>query len=281
MSIRTRSVRRRAAIPALMVAVTVAVAACNPVFGETSGPVQHATLTSTAGFQYSYSGDEITVTASQELAFDDNNVREVFWTTESPYYADQQTCLTWDTLAIGQPGGLLQPGLAMRIAPTGPDGQSIKAITVTQNIWYLGIWKFNVHTWDSSSDPAHPFTQISSFDLSPIVGYFTDITEDGWYSSLIDAPWHLCARTEGDQFSFKVWTDQDATEPGWDDPDHVFTTTLPAGWDHAGYSGGYIGHLRENQTATFSGFTTTPLCLTPDMIDTPHCRALLDTEPQG
>lgn len=264
--------RRTTAMAALILTTVLVAAACNPVFGEPSGPVRHATLTSTQGYQYAYSGDETTVTAKHASYFTDGNVRELFWDQSTPFYDDQQTCLTWDDLAFTQEGQLLQPGLAMRIAPWG---SGVRAVTVTENIWYAGVWLFNVHIWDTAADPAHPYTQLATFDAFDIV------TEPGFDDDgnpipmLIDAPWHVCARTQGSQFTVKVWTHKEA-EPAWDDPTHAFTTTLPKGWDHAGYSGGYIGHLRDGQTATFSDFTTGPLCMAPDMVDTPDCQAKLE-----
>ncbi len=277
MRVHRRRPPRRHSIGLLTLAVVLTATACNPIFGETNGPVQRAVMTTGSGLTYDYSGDRTTVTAVTPGAFPDGNVREIFWHTEDPFYANQQTCLTWETLATSQPGGLLQPGIATRIAPT-PDGTGVRAITVTQNIWYAGVWIVNVHTWDSTR-PGNPYSKIVSFDLSALVGRIWYDDQGVLHWDLKEGPWRVCTRTWGDQFSFKIWT-LDEPEPAWDDTDHVFSTTLPEGWTYPGYAGGYIGHLREGQTATFGDFTTTPTCLAPDMIDTPACQALLSELPE-
>ena len=247
-------------------------AACNPVFGSSDGPVRRATLYSDSGRTNTYTGDDTAVVAIGP-APEDSSVREVFWRTDTPYYDDQQSCITWNATAASELDPelnvLMQPGLAMRIAPTGAEGDEFKAVTVTENVWMYGVWLFNVHVWDTTASGS-PFSVVETFDLSSIVGVWGNV--DGEFVSLmVPPPWHVCGRTLGDQFQFKVWTGTDP-EPAWNDPTHVFTTTLPAGWDHPGYSGGYIGHLHDGQTGQFSGFTSGPLCLAPDMIDTTHCQ---------
>lgn len=256
-----RHVRSRAM--ALLAMVGFVAAACNPVFGTPSGPVRHATLTSSSGGSYTYGGNGTKIAVTQKVPVDDDSIREVFWYPDTPYRSNQQACITWDTLAFGQPGGLVQPGLAMRISPTGPDNKSIRAVTVTENIWAAGVWILNVHTWDSSVE-ANPFTKVAGFDISGIVTTQT---------RLVGAPWYVCARTEANRFTVKVWTARDP-EPSWQDPTHVFTTTLPPGWNQSGYSGGYIGHLRKGQSAVLSGLSSTPLCEVPEMAGTPTCRPI-------
>lgn len=265
-------------IVGVVILTALTAAACNPVFGTVSGPVRHATLTSPSGETYAYQGEDGIITATVDPQSTDGNIREVFWNTADPYGADQQTCTTWGTTALSayfddpqkRP---LQPGLAMRIAPT-TDGSGVRAITVTENVWYGAVWIFNVHVWDSTSD--QPFTQLAGFDLRDIVGWMYVQSDGTQHSTVKPPPWHVCARTQADQFSFKVWT-QDTPEPAWTDPTHVFTVTLPDGWDYPGYSGNYIGHMHAGQWATFSGFTTGPLCAAPDMADTPYCQSQLST----
>jgi len=269
----SRRASRRGLLGVIMIA-GLAATACTPVFGTAAGPIRHGTLYSDSGNQYSYTVDDSTVTATPPTPADPS-IREAFWRTDTPYYADQQTCITWHTTAGSQGGDPAQPGLAMRIAPTGADGKGIKAITVTENVWYAAIWIFNVHIWDTTNT-ASPFTLVGQFDLSSLVGKLWIDDNGVLQSTIVPPPWYVCARTQGDQFTFKVWTGSNP-EPAWNDPTHVFTTTLPDGWDHPGYSGGYIGHLHQGQSATFSDLATMPLCLAPDMVDTPHCQDLLDT----
>ncbi len=270
---RTLRRHRRFGLLGVIVAVGVATSACNPVFGTAAGPIQHGTLYSDSGSQYRFTGDGQTVTASAPTP-SDPSIREAFWRTDTPYYVDQQSCLTWNDNSLSQGGEPIQPGLAMRIAPSGANGEGVKAITVTENVMFYGVWIFNVHVWDSTNTAA-PFTLVGQFDLSDLTVMWTDDANGEPQASLVPPPWHVCARTQGDQFSFKLWTGTNP-EPAWDDPTRVFTTTLPDGWVYPGYSGGYVGHLHQDQSATFTGFSSVPLCLEPDMIETAHCQALID-----
>ncbi len=270
--------RVRVRVSASLLLIVLVAGACNPIFGDESGPVRHTTLTAPDGSRYAFIGDDDVVTATAPAPFPNGNVREFFWNTDHPYYADQESCVTWNDVSTKENGDITQPGLAMRIAPTGEDGTGIKGITINQNIYAHAYWVMWVNTWYAPpGTPANVAenTGIESFDLNSIVRETVPDGAGGTVRAYIPAPWYVCARTRGLQLTFKFWTHREP-EPGWDDPTHVFETTLPEGWDHAGYSGGYIGHLLENRTATFSGFTTAPLCLVPDMVDTPECRAALN-----
>lgn len=249
--------------------LVLVLAGCNPHFGTTNGPVQHATINTKNGEIYHYSLDGDTLIAAAPGTNEWANVRELFWSEEDPYLADQQSCVTLVYPAGNQGGDTIQSGLAMRIAPSGPDGQGVKAITVHQNIWSAALWIFWVDIWDSTWSP-YPYQGLQSFDVSGVVGKFW-IENGEFNSTLKPGPWHLCARTQGLDLTFKIWTGTDP-EPAWDDPVHVFATVLPSGWDHDGYSGGYIGHVRGGQSARFAGFSTVPLCLLPDKIDTVYCQ---------
>ncbi len=265
--------RQKLGLLGIVVAVGLIASACtSPVFGTAAGPIRHGTLYSDSGNQYTFTADDSTVTAAAPSP-SDPSIREAFWRTETPYYDDQQACITWFTNAASPGGEPVQPGLAMRIAPTGTDGKGIKAVTVTENVWSYGVWIFNVHTWDTTKSGS-PFTLVGQFDLWDLVITSTVDENGDTQLSLVPPPWHVCARTLGNQFTFKLWTGSNP-EPAWDDPTHVFTTTLPDGWDYAGYSGGYIGHLHDGQSASFSAVTTMPLCLAPDMVNTPRCQELL------
>lgn len=233
---------------------------CAPVFGRASGPVRHGAITSASGMEYRYGGNTELIQV-RPGAIRDPNVREVFWYSGKDWYADQQSCLTWHTTAGSKPGGLLQPGVAVRVTTSGSDNTGVKAITVTENIWAYGIWIFNVHLMDSSNR-ANPHIQIDSFDASHIVGSVR-VVDGKMISTMVPPPWHVCLRTVGRSLRFKIWTNATA-EPAWGDPDHVFTTTLPADWTHHGYGGGYIGHLHPGQDAAFSHQRTQRLCGSPN-----------------
>lgn len=210
-----------------------------PEMGVPVASGRAATLTAPAGQSYHFGGDATHTTAHAAPTETNPNIRTLFWGPEAPYVADQQVCLTWDDPAttLGRP--YPQPGLAFRIAPSGPAGTGIRAVTITQNVFGRAIWIAWVNTWDTSKratpDP------VTRFDLYPIVSID---------SNTMRSPWHVCGRVRGDEIDFKVWID--GAEPTWNDPHHVFSTHLPAGWDTPGYAGGYIGHLQPGAVASFS-----------------------------
>ncbi len=263
----------RRIVPGLLCAVVLTLSACNPVFGQSSGPVRHAPITGEPEATYSFEQDGAAIRAMASPTDSVGGTREFFWDTASPYIEDQQACITWENPTGSLGGDQAQPGLAMRIAPTGPDNTGVRGITVNENIWTAAVWYLWVNTWDSTN-VAQPYQGVELFDLSDIVGKFWFDDDGMLHSTLVPGPWHICARALGLDFTFKVWTGDDP-EPPWDDPDHVFTTVLPEGWDHAGYSGGYIGHLVEGQSVHFSGFSAMPLCVIPEMVDTPRCQEQL------
>lgn len=265
---------RRLGIAAMLAVVAVLTSACIPRFGKQSGSLWYGTLTSDSGAHniYTDNGSTVTATASPPA---DSTIREAFWHRDTPFTADQETCVTWNDTAAAAglaDQALPQPGLAMRIAPTGDHNEGIKAITVTENTWYAAAWIFNVHVWNSLN-PGAPFVLVAQFDLSPIVGKAWLDDAGDLHSTLVPPPWHVCAQTHGSQLTFKVWTGTDDPEPAWDDPTNVFSTTLPNGWDYPGFAGGYAGHLHDGQSLTFSDFSSIPLCQAPDMISDASCEA--------
>lgn len=209
-------------------------------------PVAHAPLTTQSWVTYGFATEQNRVTASAPAGLTDSNIREVFWRPDEQPTNDQSACITWDTTADSVEGQPIQPGLALRIASTGPQNQGLRAITLTENIAYAGTWLFNVHIWDTTQP--QPMALLGTFDASGVVGRVSRIggrTDD----SMAQPPWHLCAQALGDLFRFKVWTGNDS-EPDWNDPARVFSVTLPPGWAYVGYTGGYIGHLHPGQSAT-------------------------------
>lgn len=208
--------------------------------------IRHASLTTQNWATYDYAEGIDTVTASMPPGVTDANIREVFWRADVEPAYDEQICVTWEETSESVEGDPIQPGLAMRVASVGADNEGIRAVTLTENVLYAGTWLFNVHVWDSRQ--AVPMVLLKTFDASGVVGRIASV--DGRATnSMAKPPWHLCGRTTGNRFTFKVWT-QDNPEPRWDDPHQVFSVELPAGWDYAGYSGGYIGHLHPGQSAT-------------------------------
>ncbi len=217
--------------------------------------IRHASLTTQNWATYDYRTDTDTVTASMPAGITDTNIREVFWRADTEPATDDQVCATWDQTSASVEGGPIQPGLAMRIASVGAHNEGLRAITLTENVLYAGTWLFNVHVWDTRLPV--PMKLVKTFDVSGVVGRITSV--DGQAADfMVQPPWHLCGRVVGDTFTFKVWT-QDDPEPSWQNPKQVFSVQLPPGWDHPGYSGGYIGHLHPGQSATATAELPTPI----------------------
>ena len=264
----------------------LALASCAPVMGTVDAPIRFAVLTADGGVTFHHSGDQQDVTVSAGVTSPLGSVREAFWPEDpSAWIADQESCMTWDTTALSSTGMSVadptfhdqaaQPGLAMRIAPAA-DGKGVRAITVTENVFYSATWLFNVHVWESTNT-AEPFVPVGQFDLTPVVGDWVQ-SGDVIVDRTAPPPWHLCVWTVGDQFSFMVWTG-DNPQPAWDDPSRTFTVTLPAGWDYPGYAGGYAGHLHAGQSLEFSDSVSGPLCLFGDARNLPVCQSLTSTPP--
>ncbi len=217
--------------------------------------IRHASLTTQNWATYDYQVGTDTVTASMPAGVTDPNIREVFWRADTEPAVDDQTCITWDQTSASVQGGPIQPGLAMRIASVGAHNEGLRAVTLTENVLYAGTWLFNVHVWDTRFPV--PMKLLRTFDVSRVVGRIATI--DGRATNLmVQPPWHLCGRIVGDTFTFKVWT-RDNPEPSWQNPHQVFSVQLPPGWDYAGYSGGYIGHLHPGQSATATAELPTPI----------------------
>lgn len=229
--------------------------AAPPAAGVQRVRIRRAPLTTRDWAGYDYSTGKGTVTASAPDDLADSNVREVFWRADAVPMVDQQSCITWDQTAASVHGEPIQPGLAMRIASVGPHNEGLKAVTLTENVVFAGTWLFNVHVWDTTRPD--PMTLLHTFDVSTVVGRITNV--DGHAANLmVEPPWHLCGRTIGDRFSFKVWTGDDP-EPAWSDPTRVYSVALPPGWDIPGYAGGYIGHLHPGQSATATAELAVPI----------------------
>ncbi len=210
-----------------------------PLIGRAAGSIRVATLTSPSGGAYRFHAGPRSVTASASPETHDVNIREVFWSRRAPFGVDGQVCATWNDPATFVDDPYPQPGLALRIAASGAAG-GLRAVTVTQSVYGGGIWIVWVDGWDTatSRDP----TGIASFNVYGIVGRG---------AHRVASPWHVCARTSGERVEVKIWTGGHA-EPPWDDPDHVFAANLPSQWVYGGYAGGYVGHLKPSQKATFT-----------------------------
>lgn len=236
----------------------LALTSCIPKFGTPAGPLTYQVITTDGADAYGYvaSGDTVTITAP--TTNHSYNLREFYWRPDSVFYADQESCQRWDTEVDASSAAAVaalttqdgwQPGIGLRIAPSA-DGKGIRGISVDQNILYLTWWVLWVDVWDSSQNP--PFHGVQSIDISPVVGSLID----GNY--MAPPPWNVCAQAYGNHVRVKVWLGADP-EPPWTDPTHVFSTTLPQGWDYAGYPGGYVAHLQPGATQQVTTLRTGPL----------------------
>jgi hypothetical protein len=238
-AMKSRGVR---AVVIVMSLVLVA-AACDKVRVQTYGPTNtsstnKAVLTADGPDQYRF----VSVPASTAVGALDNsgggNLRQAFWPADNPVVPDSESCAIWGA----QTGDLVQQGAALRIRQ---DGNRIRAITVTKNIFYKATWIFNFHVWDSAQSPA--FTIIGATDLS------AELVHAGVTTPL---PWHFCARVIDNKVEFKVWPVAEPLEPAWGDPTHGGSATLPAGWTAPGKAGWFIGHLQPHDTAVFTDLST-------------------------
>ncbi|HSX08881.1 MAG TPA: hypothetical protein VLF93_01900 [Candidatus Saccharimonadales bacterium] len=184
------------------------------------------------------------VTISAPSSNTSNNYREVFWPTGAPDMSDSEVCATWNSQSIPMLYNYEQEGLALHITQgisplTGQ--QATRTITVTKNVIYSINWVFNVHTWDSSTNPQQ--TQIGQFDMTNVV------TKNG---TIVQLPWRICAQTVGTNFQFKVWLPNSEPEPSWTDTTHSATIAIPAAYQNPGKTGWYVGHIPPGGNMTYN-----------------------------
>lgn len=117
--------------------------------------------------------------------------------------------------------------------------RNIQAVTLSQNIAFNAHAIFNVHCWDGAS-----FNAIGQVDLGAY------LKPGGTY---VQFPWFVKTRVRGLRFEFAIWKGSDA-ESDYDTAGRSYSVTLPAGWDHAGMSGWYLGHLQANDYLEFDNF---------------------------
>ena len=190
----------------------------------------------TDDYHWSGSADGVVVAAPD--TDEGINLRQVATPDVAPS-RDQSACATWN----GPVEGKAQPGIALRVRQ---DGDRVRAITFTDNIWSAARHRWNVHLADSAAE--RPMDQQA------------DETLVGFASSLADlpsVPWRLCARVRGTTFEAKVWAPADEPEPDWDDPEHGYAVEVPDEWVFDGRPGIYAGHLSPGEETTFSDWATT------------------------
>lgn len=153
------------------------------------------------------------------------NTRVVWWPATTAAAVDQQSCATWSAASVSN----VQQGLALRIR-RDKDGR-FRVITVMKNVVYGAVWQLNVLTWDNHGSPT--MSPRGAVNLEPI------FRPGGVVAAL---PWKVCAKAVGSVVTVKAWRG-DEKEPAWGDSSHGGSVTLPAGWDFAGKTGWYLGHI--------------------------------------
>lgn len=174
------------------------------------------------------SGDVIrTVAASGNV---DSNSRLFIWPQGVARVTDSESCATWTRTGAS----LVQQGAVFRVTR---DGARVRAVTITQNIFFGAYWTFNVHTWDTARTGS-PFRLEGQIDLRR------------WAEGR-PLPWRVCGRVLGNLVQVKVWSPGEG-EPEWDRPAQSGTVVLPDGWYQAGQTGWYAGHLAAGEFAQLS-----------------------------
>ncbi len=166
----------------------------------------------------------------------DGNTRMLIWPKGVDAVVDGESCAVWTGRSAGA-----QQGAALRVTRAG---SRIRAVTVTQNVYYGAGWIFNVHTWDT----AYPDRDGNPFR-------FRGRIEFDWGFASRPFPWHVCARVIGDEVELKSWTTRER-EPAWGDRDHSGRVTLPPGWRQRGQVGWYVGHLEPREHADYAELST-------------------------
>lgn len=222
-----------AVFAALVAVVVSACAAPPPPPAPTGHEVRYITRDGADGYTFAATGDTVTVTAANTNR--GTNSRTVLWSTETPATVDQQVCATFES-------GIwpTQEGVALRAAAGDHPG---RAITVMKNVWAFATQYFNVQLVDLSKPEGRGLMQAPypSANFGTVLGAGP-------------GPWRLCARTVGNQLSFKVWRTADI-EPSWDDPLGTRTVTLTDEWVYPGNTGIYAGHLPAGGAAVFTEVT--------------------------
>jgi hypothetical protein len=176
-------------------------------------------------------GRTATVTAPETNV--GGNTRLYFWPGNAPASVNQVSCVTLED----PQEDFRQPGVILRATV---EGDRIRALMVSKNIWEHVHWTFNVHLVDSAEEAL--LSRVMSVDLAEglVIG-----------ERMAEPPWRLCALAVGHVLAVKVWPLSEP-EPAWTDPRFAGSTLLPDDWVTSGHAGWYVGHLRPGQTATVS-----------------------------
>jgi hypothetical protein len=187
------------------------------------------------------------ITAAAASGNTGGNLRLLFWPSEARIETDATSCATWSAAT----SDILQQGAALRVS-VAPGG-TVRAITVTKNVYVHSYWIFNIHVWNSADGLGR---EIASFDLGSVFRFSNDL-----YVAR-PLPWRLCARTRDGRVEFKVWRLAEL-EPAWGDPAHGGSVAIPEDAPASGASGWFIGHMRPGMSATFTDLHAHPRVAPP------------------
>lgn len=169
--------------------------------------------------------------------------RNVFWKKAQTTSVNQESCATWAQESTPR----IQQGMALRIDTA--DGR-LRAIVLTKNIYPGPTGTFNLYVIDRNySTGLDQGLALTSFNTS------AEFRPDG---AMLPLPWRVCARVQGDQFTFKAWPTTEV-EPPYGDGIHGGAYTIPSEWTYAGAAGHYIAHMDSGSRADFIHFTETVL----------------------
>lgn len=177
--------------------------------------------------------------------------RIAIWPPGTEMVTDQQSCATWKD----ERGAWAQEGIALRVRV---DGSRFRSIVVAKNIVYGASWQLNVYTWDSARNP-----YFKTHGAVPLKVPFASGNVPR------PLPWKVCARVEGQIVTVKGWRPDEA-EPGWSNPQHTGTVTLPKEWVYAGKAGWYAGHVQPGGTIGMGGLRTSTWVVTENDPATPR-----------
>lgn len=217
-------------------AASISSAVATPTFDSTSGgAISGMVLTSDGTDKYllkrTPTGELITSAPTNKSS----NLREALVPVDPAPTANGESCATWTS----QTGQNTQLGAAFRVRSSASG--RVRAVTITQNVWFGARWIFNVHVWDTAQSP--PMTPVGSVNF-------------GQKPSVVPkVPLRFCARVIDDQASFKLWATSES-EPAWGDPSRSGSVPLPVAGRGSGRTGWYVGHLGVGDRASYDFMTT-------------------------
>jgi hypothetical protein len=177
------------------------------------------------------SGVKLTIGA--ELR-DAGNEREAIWLTGSTAVTDSTECSEWL-----RGSGLDQQGVVFRL--TDSSG-TIRAITITRNVYGREFSDFNFHVWTSTGGSV---TTLQLFGQTDLTGYLPAFPAPAVY------PLDFCGRTIGNLAQFVVWR-PGSPRPKWGNAKQGGSARIPSGAPTRGMTGWYVGHVDHGAPTTMT-----------------------------